>query len=128
MQVLNMHCAIHVVDDIIITGSNFSGISSFPFENFLGKLKGLLRSANRPLTQFCRLHELDQIDASNPRIPFRIEILKSVDENIFKIKYEHCTLTTESPNNFIMLRDETLLEIIKITRNNNGIEITVYFL
>lgn len=76
MQVLNMHCAIYVVDDVITTGSNFSGISLFPFENFLGKLKGLLRSGKRPSAQICRrLHELDQIDPPKPRKPFKIEIL-----------------------------------------------------
>ena len=32
---------------------NFSRISDFPFENFLGKLTSLIRTQNRPLSQIC---------------------------------------------------------------------------
>lgn len=62
MQVMNMHVAIQAADDIKIN-TTFSHISAFHFENYLGELTRLVRTANRPLSQICRrLHELSKIN------------------------------------------------------------------
>lgn len=125
IQAMNMHCSIHAADDVIRSGCNFSEISAFPFENFIGKLTSLIRTPHRPLSQICRrLHELNKIDPPIPSsLPFRIQILKWNDTNILKVKYREYILTTEKPDNFVMLQNNTLLRIIRITRTPESIEI-----
>lgn len=57
----NEHSLIHIVDDARRYGL-LDNISAFPFENHLGSLKRLIRSANKPLKQlYRRLSELNKI-------------------------------------------------------------------
>ena len=49
----NVHNLCHVIDDVRKFGY-LPGISSYPFENFLGYIKSLLRSGNRPLAQISK--------------------------------------------------------------------------
>ncbi|XP_043463669.1 uncharacterized protein LOC122499400 [Leptopilina heterotoma] len=124
MQVLNMHCSIHVADDVLSMGCNLNKISAFPFENFLGKLTSLLRTPHRPLAQICRrVHELQSIDPPKPQKPYKIQILKSVDTEILKLRYKEYTLTTESPDNVVLLKDGSIFEIKCINKINEGMEI-----
>ena len=121
---IHMHCAIHAADDAIAMGCNFSRISVFSFENFLGKLTSLIRTPFRPLAQICRrLHELNKIKPPKPEIPYRVQILKSVGCTVLKVKCKKCILTNKSPNNFVMLKDNSLLRIKKITRTLKSVEI-----
>lgn len=56
---INVHNLCHVSDDVKRFG-NLTLISSYPFENFLGHLKSLLRGGNRPLAQIAkRITELN---------------------------------------------------------------------
>lgn len=124
MQVLNMHCSIHVADDVLSMGCYLNKISAFPFENFLGKLTSLLRTLYRPLAQICRrVHELQSIDPPKPQKPYKIQIIKSVDTEIFKLRYKEFTLTTESPDNVVLLKDGLIFEIAYINKIDEGIEI-----
>ncbi|KAG8175607.1 hypothetical protein JTE90_019419 [Oedothorax gibbosus] len=52
-MVYNVHSLIHLADDARKFGS-LNRVSTFPFENFLGQLKRLLRSPNKPLQQLCK--------------------------------------------------------------------------
>lgn len=55
----NVHNLCHIVQDVKNYG-NLSQISSYAFENYLGKIKMLLRSGNRPLAQIAkRIRELE---------------------------------------------------------------------
>lgn len=57
-QVLNTHSLVHLADDAVNMQCSLSEITSFPFENTLGKIKTLIRSDNRLLAQLCRrIHE-----------------------------------------------------------------------
>lgn len=124
MHVLNIHNVLHVVDDVIARGCSLIQTNAFPFESFLGKLKNLIRTPFRPLSQVCRrLHEIFLTDPQKPQKPYRIEIFKSLGDNIWKLRYKQCILTTERPDNFVMLRNKTLLKISKISRTASGIEI-----
>lgn len=51
--IYNVHNLIHLPDDAEKFGP-LDSFSSFPFENYLGQLKRLLRSPNKPLQQICR--------------------------------------------------------------------------
>ncbi|XP_043473415.1 uncharacterized protein LOC122505698 [Leptopilina heterotoma] len=124
IQVLNMHHAMHAADDVLQMGCCFSRISAFPFENFLGKLTKLIRTPNRPLAQICRrLHELKKIDPLKPQMPLKIQILKSIGNDILKLTYKEYTLTPKSPDNFVMLKNNKFLRIKKIYRTQQGIKV-----
>ncbi len=51
--VYNIHGLVHLSEDVKVHG-NLDRISAFPFENFLGKLKKLVRGPLNPLTQVMR--------------------------------------------------------------------------
>lgn len=51
--VYNIHGLVHLSEDVKVHG-NLDLISAFPFENFLGKLKKLVRGPLNPLTQVMR--------------------------------------------------------------------------
>ena len=60
--VYNVHNLIHITDDARRFGA-LDSVSAFPFENFLGRMKKMLRTGNRPLPQLARrLHEIFQVD------------------------------------------------------------------
>lgn len=58
--VYNIHSLIHLVGDVLIHGA-LDTFSCFGFENYLGKLKRLLRNSRLPLKQIVR--RLSEIDA-----------------------------------------------------------------
>ncbi|KAB0790109.1 hypothetical protein PPYR_15576, partial [Photinus pyralis] len=75
--VYNVHYLSHVSDDIQSYGC-LDNYSAFPFENYLGQLKQLVRTPNRPLAQLCRrLHEMSFNNISkpivNPDIVYKFE-------------------------------------------------------
>ena len=58
--VYNVHCLTHLVDDVRRFGC-LDSISAFPFENYLGQLKGMVRNGNNPVSQIVnRLAECDK--------------------------------------------------------------------
>ncbi|XP_019735241.1 uncharacterized protein LOC109521683 isoform X3 [Hippocampus comes] len=65
--VSNIHGLVHLSEDVKIHG-NLDLISAFPYENFLGKLKKLVRGPCNPLTQVLRrLSEMEN-DDFNPDV------------------------------------------------------------
>uniref|UniRef100_A0A8D9B7C0 Transposase domain-containing protein n=1 Tax=Cacopsylla melanoneura TaxID=428564 RepID=A0A8D9B7C0_9HEMI len=53
IQVYNFHNLLHLVDDVNNFGS-LDNFAAFPFENFLGKMKKMVRSHNKPLEQVAK--------------------------------------------------------------------------
>lgn len=49
----NMHCLTHLIHDVQAFGV-LDNISCFPFENFLGQIKRMMRKPNKPLAQVIR--------------------------------------------------------------------------
>lgn len=59
--IYNVHSIIHLADDCLTHGP-LDRFSCFPFETYLGRLKRLIRSSNRPLAQMVRrISELDHV-------------------------------------------------------------------
>lgn len=57
---------IHIVDDVEHFQCTLDRISAFPYESMLGKMRKIIRTANRPLAQVCRrMHEMDHIKKLN---------------------------------------------------------------
>lgn len=50
-QTLKNHCFIHLPDDVINLNLPLSDISAFWGENYIGKIKNLVKSPYKPLTQ-----------------------------------------------------------------------------
>lgn len=62
--VYNVHCLVHLSQDVKSHG-NLDMISGFPYENFLGQLKKLVRGPCNALTQVVRrLSEIDSLNHS----------------------------------------------------------------
>lgn len=69
MVVYNVHCLVHLSEDAKVYGS-LDNISSFPFENFLAKLKRIVRKPTFPLSQIIRrLSERTNINVVSPSFP-----------------------------------------------------------
>ncbi len=57
--VFNVHNLVHLADDCIYFNGPLDTISPFPFENYLGKIKKLLRGTRRLIAQlYKRLAEI----------------------------------------------------------------------
>ena len=124
-QTVNSHHLIHLADDVLFINSSLSKVTAFPFESLLGKLKRLLRTPHRPLAQLCRrLHEQKITKNEKPTVPRLVEILQKNDEDIVKIMYKRFTITNMSPNNVLLLKDKTIFEVLKISMNDDNIDIS----
>jgi len=105
-QIMNMHNVIHVADDVIELQCPLDSLSSFSFENSLGKMKKKLRSTNKPLAQYCRrLGETNTYSAprkmchTKPR--FRL-----TRRGHASVHYQNTIIRPSQPDNFVMLHDD----------------------
>ena len=58
----NIHNLIHVADDVKLHGCSLHELSAFPFENYLQKIKKMVRNNTNPLAQIVkRLDEMDNL-------------------------------------------------------------------
>lgn len=124
----NVHNACHVVNDVRKFGP-LPEISSYPFENFLGHLKSLLRTGNRPLPQLAkRVIELSKFNSFSktsalPRSPF----LKN-ENRLEKHQLIHCDrifdtlcicddfiLSNEIKNKWFMTKNNEIISMINAT-------------
>lgn len=65
IYVMNIHCLLHITDDVAAFG-NLDKFSCFPFENFLDRLKRLLRTPCVLLQQVVK--RLSELDAAVPYV------------------------------------------------------------
>uniref|UniRef100_A0A2S2NIG0 Transposase domain-containing protein n=1 Tax=Schizaphis graminum TaxID=13262 RepID=A0A2S2NIG0_SCHGA len=117
----NFHGLIHLVDDADYFSSKINEftldkISAFPFENYLQKIKSMVRGRNKPLEQignrmaelFCDISSsLPSLRTLNQQFPLLSHIyynngalpLKCVGPQYKKIHFPNFSLKIESPNN-----------------------------
>ncbi|ODM92363.1 hypothetical protein Ocin01_14323 [Orchesella cincta] len=110
----NVHCLIHITDD----SSNFGLLdefSTFRFENYLGKLKKLIRSGNRPLEQIHnRIVEDNLLNEVNiTSCPY------STDTRVPEFKTAHFTLSLSLGDNGCILDCGTPFLITDIQQSHN---------
>lgn len=127
--IYNVHILCHLCDDAIKYGC-LDKFSAFPFENYLKKLKNLVRSPNRPLQQiFRRLKEIDFLNANDPSL--HNDFIPTLEYNtgpfprgsniIYrqyrKIKYKNflfCVNSYRVSDSYCLLKNNTLLQIDNI--------------
>lgn len=96
--VYNIHSLIHLPDCVINLQKPLDDFSSFIYENYLGKIKKMVRSPTNPITQVLnRMEEEQQV-------------------NNLKLHEETPTVKTTHPNNAFMLSDGTCVHALKEIR------------
>ena len=114
-QILNAHHLMHLADDLKFIKCCLSSITAFPFENLLGKIQKYLRTAYRPLAQICRrLYEESLLEKKKPVLPLLVEVIKVSGNNIKEIQYKQMIISTSTPNNSVILNDDTIVKVTKI--------------
>lgn len=144
-QVMNFHNLIHIADDVNYMKAPLSFFSAFPFENFLGKIKSLVRTPVNPLSQICRrMSELESHNDSSfsknslhnyssLQIKFGKTTTQMAHFTFERITYKNIILTTKHPNNTFMLQNGNICQIKDIfieTKNSTllftDVHITAY--
>lgn len=130
----NVHNLVHLADDVQHMGCHLSMVTAFPFENALGKIKKLLRSGRRPLSQICRrLGEIFLVEVKKPNLPAKLQILRQLQPDISgkipikRLQYKGAILTLKSPDNTVLLANGTILEItdMYLPPNKDKIDIVI---
>ncbi|KAB0790497.1 hypothetical protein PPYR_15104 [Photinus pyralis] len=128
--VYNIHSLLHLADDVMKYGP-LDTFSCFPFENFLGQIKRLIRSPTNTLQQACRrLYEIQQL-RNIASIPEKMnchyvehdlgplpEVFRTVTCMQFS-KYNQgnfiiCTYSYSSANSYVLTNERKLLQVENI--------------
>lgn len=76
--VYNVHCLLHITDDVEHFQSSLDEISCFQFENFLQQLKRLVRGKQNPLVELAkRLSEHKSDDPRKAKLITKIDVSKN---------------------------------------------------
>ena len=103
----NTHTLIHLADDVIYHKKPLDEISAFPFENYLGHLKGLVHSAVTPIRQIVkRLAEKDRLETIPPTP--HIAISTRVRDSVYMADCGRISIVKEILNN-----DTVVCEVVR---------------
>ena len=109
--VYNVHCLLHITDDVEHFESSLDEISCFQFENFLQQLKKLVRSKQNPLVELAkRFSEHKSDDPRKATLITKIDISKN---SCFMTKYFVVFVKNILPN------DQLVCDIYKKNHLNN---------
>lgn len=124
IMTLNLHCLRHLTECAVNFGT-LEDFSAFPFENFLGRLKRLLRSGNKPLAQVAkRLAELNNSQISKARFnedanhllrrlhsggPLSDDKMQRCWKQFKICQFHSKKITTTHPNNTVMLKNASIV-------------------
>lgn len=124
----NVHSLIHLVADVKNLG-NLNTISCFPFENYLGKLKTLVRSPTNPHAQLCRrIHELDCYSINELTMMTNLQpkhkhsngpVLRNGTDIIMqykKLQTRTYVLSSFFPDNCVSIQGGIIVKVINILR------------
>ncbi|XP_052093558.1 uncharacterized protein LOC127729725 isoform X1 [Mytilus californianus] len=99
--VYNVHSMLHITSDAVKFGS-LDAFSAFPFENFMQRIKRMVRSGKNPIVQIAkRLDEIENVK----------QAAKSVKE---------ANIETKRPNNFYVISDSSCCEVVSTTNIDDG--------
>lgn len=105
---------------------SLSRITAFQFENFLWKIKKKLRTPKRPLAQVRRrLYEERYVKSKKTvTLPQLLKVLATAaNHDVIKIRFNETTITTNSPNNMILLRNGNIISAKRMFFDNENLQL-----
>jgi len=127
-QIMNSHNLIHLADDVEHENTNLSNISAFPFENFLGKIKRLIRGRTNPLAQLVRrmseektCPEMTKKNAIRKKKSLIVNPDIKSKVNLKSIILQGVELSTKKPNNIVKLNSGEVFSITRIKKKRCSI-------
>ncbi|KAJ8665422.1 hypothetical protein QAD02_007084 [Eretmocerus hayati] len=115
---LNIHYSHHVADDVQYTQCNINDISAFPFESLLGVIKRMLRSPHNTLAQYCRrlFEERTALDQT-AQLEKELKVIRvTKDDEVLLVRFKQQYFSSAHPNNTALLKDGTIVKIVRMTR------------
>lgn len=119
-QIMNIHNLIHIADDVKHFQLPLTEISAFWAENYLGKLKHLVRTPKNPLAQVVnRLSEQDP--CPEEKVKKRDVIQKIVIKNseITEVRMNGMVISYMPPNNVVQLKNGKIMFVSNILTKNS---------
>lgn len=132
--VYNVHGLIHLSSDVIRFGQ-LDLFSAFPFENFLGSLKRMLRKTTQPLQQVCsRLKEREGLSSSDPVAPvFGFSVIDSSEykasngltnglngTHFNRVRGHSFRLSTHTKDACVYLKSGSIMKIVNFIKDDFG--------
>lgn len=123
--IFNTHSVAHLVQDAVEGKENPEDINCFMFENYLGRLKKMIRTPNKPLSQVCkRLAEkkdsiisLKNYDSFNN---FSIVYMKC-GKAIKAVTYKNLYIATfPKKDSYVLLFNKKIMSVNKIVVDNEN--------
>ena len=119
MMVYNVHSCLHLMRDVTNYGC-LDNFSAFPFENFMQKIKGMVRGPNKHLEQVCkRLSEFKEHDKKKPQ-----RIIRLKDGEIVHLQCPslagNVVIAIKPPDNWFLLKCNRIIQISKIEKKTEN--------
>lgn len=121
----NVHNLIHLTLDVKKFGS-LDNFSCFPFENYMHNIKMMLKTSNKPLSQFIkRVKEFDKYAShmTEQRIYFKQDGFRLINnklvEHFSTIHYKNFRIENKEPNCNFLLKNNKPIKVIDIFQINS---------
>lgn len=135
----NVHNLIHLADDVLNLGP-LDSFSAFQYENYMSEIKKSLKTCNKPLQQIInREHEKRSVQKCNETsysnktvfgyvTSYKEPLLNDSLVKTYKsISFLHFKLGTDIKNNHCVLKDNTVIKIVKLIQCENTKSIYIIF-
>lgn len=137
----NFHNLLHIPDDVSNLG-NINIYSAFKFENYLGKIKRLVKSGNKPLQQICRrLTEIEKNSdntskgESEPDQPIFLKQRTNgprqqyfeFEEEFCELKFNKFKIKASFPDSCCTLKDGRVVIVYSMGKLKHSSEMSVLF-
>lgn len=129
----NTHGMLHLADDALRWGT-LDEFSAFIFENHLQYIKKLIRSNDKPLEQLSnRVYEIRRshcVKSSNDIISryklgrecYNETVIDQCTSPMYKdVQFQNFKITIKRPNNYCIMRDESIVMVENICYRNNSV-------
>ncbi|XP_031328848.1 uncharacterized protein LOC116159899 isoform X1 [Photinus pyralis] len=130
----NVHCLLHIADDVKYFGE-LDNFSAFPYENYMQKLKNILRKHHKPLQQVIRrsmetefLNSMGNI-GSNEITPYCTQehfdgpTIIGCNKQFKAIKLSNCTIKLNRADSVVQLKTMEIVRVFNICTTEDDIKI-----
>ena len=126
----NVHGLVHLGDEVKRFGQ-LDSVSSFPYENYLGKIKRLLKKPNSPLQQIvrrlseqstkCAKVEVSCVKQEHSEGPLHDCITSQCEYQYKELVHGRLHIKLTSPGDrFVLLKDTSIVSVENIVRTTSG--------